>query len=426
MIQLGPRQRRPIDRSNDRLVAMLSIAAALAFLVTALAAAALPAGVRLGIWLPIHLAFAGGATTAIAGVMPFFSAALAAAPPMDIRLRLTALGGVAVGAIGVSVGVVVGYPLAAALSGVLYLAGVGLVAVATVRPLARGLGPARGLVTQGYVAALVTVALGALLAILNLAGVRPIVDSWPFIKVGHAWLNLVGFVSLVIATTLLHFFPTVVGARIVVRSTARLTVLGLAAGPALVAAGVSLRIDAIAWLGALLVATGAAGLTAYCVQTWQTRARWTTDAGWHAFSKGGLISAVLWFDVGIAIAAGRVLQFGDSPLGWSAPAVVAPLLVGWMGFAVVASANHLVPSIGPGDPVAHERQRRGLGRLALARLVAINLGVAALASGLPLGLDGLVTVGLVLTGIALLITTVLLLSAVADGLRIGGRGAVLR
>lgn len=422
MTQLGPRARRPIDRSNDRLVAMLSIAGALAFLVAALAAAALPVGIRLGMWLPIHLAFAGAATTAIAGVMPFFSAAFAAAPPMDIRLRLAALGAVVLGAIGVSAGVVLYYPLAAALAGVLFLVGVALVAIATVRPLAHGLGPARGLVTQGYVAALTTLTLGALLAILNLADVRPIVDSWAFIKVGHAWLNLVGFVSLVIATTLLHLFPTVVGARIVVRSTARLTVLGIAAGPPLVAAGVSLRIDVIAWVGALLVASGATGLTAYCVRTWQTRARWTTDAGWHAFSIGGLISAVFWFDVGIAIAAGRVLQFGASPIGWSAPAVVAPLLVGWMGLAVAASANHLVPSIGPGDPVAHERQRRSLGRLAITRLVVINLGVAAFAFGMLLGFDQLITVGLFLTGTALLATAVLLLSAVVRA----GRSAVLR
>jgi hypothetical protein len=336
---------------------------------------------------------------------------------MDIRLRLAALGAVVLGAIGVSAGVVSYHPFAAALAGVLFLVGVGLVAVATVRPLARGLGPARGLVTQGYVAALMTLALGALLAILDLAAVRPIVDSWPFIKVGHAWLNLVGFVSLVIATTLLHLFPTVVGARIVVRSTARLTVLGLAAGPLLVAAGVSLQIDAVAWVGALLVASGATGLTAYGVQTWQTRARWTTDAGWHAFSMWGLISAVFWFDVGIAIAAGRVLQFGASPTGWSAPAVVAPLLAGWMGLAVLASANHLVPSIGPGDPVAHERQRRGMGRLAKTRLLVVNLGVAALAFGVPLGSDELVTAGLVLICTALLTTAVLLLSAVAAGLR---------
>ena len=34
----------------------------------------MPAPSRLGLWLPLHLALAGGASTAIAGVLPFFVA----------------------------------------------------------------------------------------------------------------------------------------------------------------------------------------------------------------------------------------------------------------------------------------------------------------------------------------------------------------
>lgn len=396
---------------------MLSIIGALAFLLAALASSALPASVRHGMWLPIHLAFAGGATTAIAGVMPFFSAAFAAAPPMDMRLRLAAVAAVSAGALGVSIAVVLGYPIGAAGSGVLYVAGICLVAVATIRPFGRGLGPTRGLVTQGYVSALLAIVLGATLAVLNLAGVELVVELWPLVRVGHAWLNLFGFVSLVIATTMLHFFPTVVGARIAARPTARLVVLGLGVGPLLVASGVILRIDLVAWAGAVLVATGAVGLTAYCVLTWRTRARWTTDAGWHAFSMAGLASAVFWFDVSVAIAAGRVVEFGASPDAWSASAVIAPLMIGWLGFAILASANHLIPSVGPGDPIAHSRQRRALGRLAIARIVAINGGTGALAIGLPLAVDGLVTAGLVLISSGLLVTAALVGHAVVVGMK---------
>ena len=79
MIQLdGDRARRTaVDRRADRLVAMAAIALALAFLCAAAVTAFLPATVRVGSWLPLHLALAGGATTAIAGMMPFFSAAFA-------------------------------------------------------------------------------------------------------------------------------------------------------------------------------------------------------------------------------------------------------------------------------------------------------------------------------------------------------------
>ena len=57
------------------------VAAAVAVLAGAAGAAVLAP------WLPLHLALAGGASTAIAGVMPFFVAALAASPPASARLR---------------------------------------------------------------------------------------------------------------------------------------------------------------------------------------------------------------------------------------------------------------------------------------------------------------------------------------------------
>jgi nitrite reductase (NO-forming) len=418
MVQLGPPgARRAIDRSDDRLVALISVGGALAFLVAGLLATLLPPTLRHGIWLPIHLVFAGGATTAIAGVMPFFSAAFAAAPPMDFRLRISSVAAVMLGAIGVAGGMVAGYPWVAAASGVLYVAGVGLIAVATLRPLGRGLGPSRGLVVKGYAIALINVAVGASLAVLTLAAVDVVSTAWAALRVSHAWLNLIGFVSLVIATTLLHFFPTVIGARIATRPTARAVVVCLALGPALVALAMPLGVDLIAQAGALLVEAGALSLLAYCVTVWPTRGKWTTDRAWHLFSMGGLISAVAWFNVGTAIAAGRVLVMGASPGSWDASYVIAPLAVGWVGMAVIASANHLVPSIGPGDAATHGRQRRVLGNLALTRLLVINAGTALLALGLPENSTVIAAIGIALIGGGVLATALLTLWAVALGLR---------
>ena len=67
-LDLAQPRRRPIDRSNDRLVAMAAIALAIAYLCAALAVALLPAQDRAGLWLPLHLAVAGAASTAIAVV----------------------------------------------------------------------------------------------------------------------------------------------------------------------------------------------------------------------------------------------------------------------------------------------------------------------------------------------------------------------
>jgi hypothetical protein len=301
-----------------------------------------------------------------------------------------------------------------------FVAGVLATGVATIRPLSRALGPSRGLVSQGYVVALAEVATGALIATLFVAGWTPLVAAWGAVKPAHAWLNLVGFVSLVVATTLLHFFPTVIGARITVRPTARLTVLGLAAGAPLVALGFATGSDAIARAGAVVTAVGAGAIALNAGATWTTRARWTTDPAWHRFAIGSLISAITWFVAGTAIAAGRVLWLGAAPTAWSVEAVGAPLVAGWIGLAVLGSATHLLPAIGPGDPQAHGAQRRLLGRWALARLAAANAGVAGLAVGWPLRLEGLVVGGAVLLAVGLGATALLLASAVRLGLRGGG------
>ena len=411
------RRASPIDRSSDRWVVLVAILAAVAFLVAAIVAMFLPESGRRGAWLPLHLAMAGAATTAISGVMPFFAAAFAAAPPSDARLRLAAVGAVALGAAAVALGVAGNVVELAVVGGCAYVAGIMLTAVATVRPLGQALGPSRGLVTQGYVAALGEVAVGASIATLFVAGWPPIVSDWAMIKPAHAWLNLVGFVTLVIATTLLHFFPTVIGTRIVPHVSARLTVVGLAIGAPIVAVGFVIPSDPVARFGAIAVIGGATGFAVYVGRAWRRRTRWTTDPNWHRFAIGGLVSSILWLEVGLAVAAGRVLAFGAEPAGWRVDTITGPLIVGWVGLAIVASATHLLPAIGPGDPTTHARQRQHLGRWALMRLVLLNAGVLALAIGLPVGPDPLVVFGAVLVALGLGITAALLGTAIGMGVR---------
>jgi nitrite reductase (NO-forming) len=423
MIDAAALRRRPpaIDRSRDRLVVVLAVGLAVAFLVAALGSALLPESVRRNMWLPLHLVLAGGATTAIAGVMPFFSAALAAAPPTDLRLRVGSVLTVAFGATSVAVGVVGSWPVVAACGGAAFVIGVVLVALATLRPLRSALGPSRGIVVQGYVVALAEVGTGATLATLYVAGWPPLTAVWGAVKPAHAWLNMVGFVSLVIATTLLHFFPTVVGARIAARPSTRFTVIGLAAGSALVALGFALDLDLIGRLGALMAIVGAVALGTYARQTWVTRGKWTTDRTWHLFAIGGLVSAMAWFGVGIAVAAGRVLVLGSAPTAWSIDAVMGPLVVGWIGLAVLASASHLLPAVGPGDMAAHARQRVILGRWSIGRLAVANVGVAFLSVGLPLDQDVLVVAGTMLVAASLMATGLLLVVALQVGV---GRAAL--
>ena len=354
--------------------------------------------------------------------MPFFAAAFAAAPPADARLRGASVAAVAVGAAIVAGGAAAATYGVAVAGAAAFLAGIAGVGAATALPLRGSLGPGRGLVTRAYLVALGQLGVGVLLGSLFLAGWEPMAAAWSGGRTAHAWLNLVGFVSLVIATTLLHFFPTVVGARIGGGRSPRVAVYGLAAGPPLVAVGSLATSDVVVRVGAVLAVAGAAGLTAYAATVWRTRARWTTDLDWHRFAMGGLVSAVTWFDVGVLVAAGRALAFGVSPVAWSTQLVAAPLVVGWVATAIVASATHLLPAVGPGRPTEHARQRELLGRVAVPRLVLLNLGTGMLAAGAVLEADAVVLAGAVATSLGLGATVVLLGRAALLGIR-GSPGA---
>jgi nitrite reductase (NO-forming) len=406
-----------VDRQADRIVAVAAIVIGLVFLVTAVVVPFLPAAGGSGLWLPIHLALAGAATTVIAGVMPFFSAAIGTTQPVDARLRWASLVLVASGAAVVTYGFGSGRLSLAALGGAAFVVGCIIVGYATLAPWRRGLGPRGGVVALGYGAAVAMVVLGAVLATLYLAGWAPVQEAWVRLKPAHAWLNLIGFVSLIIATTMLHFFPTVVGARIQRVPSAYVTVAGLAGGAFVVALGFGFDSDIVVRTGALLVAAGALGLTLYAGRVWWARNPWHTDHAWHRFAMGGLVSAIAWFDLGVATAVVRLLFDGAAPGAVDASLLTGPLVAGWLGLAVLASATHLIPAVGPGDASAHARQRTLLGRWALVRLAGLDGGVAALSLGLAFGIEALAVVGAVLLASALLVSAGLLVMAVALGLR---------
>jgi hypothetical protein len=97
-----------------------------------------------------------------------------------------------------------------------------------------------------------------------------------------------------------------------------------------------------------------------------------------------------------------------------------------MGLAVLASATHLVPSVGPGGPHTHGDQRVLLGRGGSARLVLADIGIGALVIGYPTGLEPLTVAGLALVAAALGSTTVLIAVAVIRGLTDARRSGTLR
>ena len=253
---------RGIDRSGDRTVSVGGLAIAAAYLLAA-GLMLVTGGATTSPWLTLHLALAGGASVAIAAMLPFFAAALVAAPPAPTRQRVAAVGLIAAGAAIVTTGVHAGDARVGAAGGAVYLAGMALLAMVTLRLLRGSIIARRRIFGVLYGVALGCVLAGATLSTLMLAGVPAIAAAWSTLRIAHAWLNLFGFVGLIVAATLIHFLPTVVGSRI---EQGRRTVAGIsaaAAGPPVVAAGLILGVWPVLAAGVALVAAGAVCLVAY-------------------------------------------------------------------------------------------------------------------------------------------------------------------
>jgi nitrite reductase (NO-forming) len=338
----------------------------------------------LGTWLPVHLLFAGAAATAIGGVMPFFAAAVTGGRPAPVPIRIAGVMGVAAGASLIAAGRLVapalGGPSAwpAGVGGLVFLGGVVAVAAATLLPLRSAGGPARVILGIVYTVALVNIATGATLATLLLLGSADVARAWPGLRAAHAWLNVFGFVSLVVAGSLLHLLPTVVGARISRTPASVATFALLAIGPALAALGFAIDDRDISVVGATLAFAGSVALGAHTMSVMRRRASWTSDAAWHRFTGWSLSAGVAWFIVGTGIALATTLLSESVDEGWQLGPLVAPIGVGWVAQVLIGAWSHLVPSVGAGSPQRHARQRRILGLAGPARVAAFNAGVAAM------------------------------------------------
>lgn len=405
--------RPPIARTRDRAITIAGIFVAGLLLLAAAGSVFLGPEIGHGVWLPLHLALAGGATTAIAAALPFFTTSLMAAPPAPSALRATAIILVAVGSSVVAVGVS-GQGGAirsegtlvslAPVGGLAFATGIVLVGWAGFWPLGGSIGTRHAPVLASYAAALAQVAIGAMLATLYLAGYSPVAGDWTHLMPAHAWLNLLGFVPLTIAATLFHLYPTILGTRIpsaesLLGRVGELALGSMAVAPVLVALGYGLHAGELVCTAALIELAGAASLATYGLAVWRRRGRWTTDGRWHLVIAGHLGSSIGWLVLGVGLAALLAFTGGDDPSGWSVEVVIAPLALGSAIQAIIGSWTHLVPSIGPGDAGVHARQRSILARAALPRLVAFQLATLLLLAGLPGGNVSLVATGAVLAAL---------------------------
>ena len=397
----APVARRPaIRRGDDRAVtsAGVLLAAGLLGLAGVSAARAALGGT---IWLPLHIALAGAAGTAIAAVLPFFTTAIGQVAPASRLVRAGAIGAIAAGSLIAGLGMTAGQSGVAAVGGATYIGGLLATAAVAFLPLRSALGFRPRLVDLAYLVAIGEVTVGVALATAMLAGWSPVAGAWGAIKPAHAWLNVFGFVTVVIAASLVHLAPTVAGARIRPRPAAAIALAGLMLGAPLVALGFATGWEVVARVGAVVEIIGAAALVFHGAAVQRDRGRWTSDRGWHRFAGLSLVAAPGWLVMTVVIAAGRVLWLGPTAEAWDIRLLVVPLVAGWIGQVLVGAWTHLVPAIGPGDQARHAVQRQWLGRAATSRWLLWNGGVVLGTAGLLVGANLLAALGGVALAVAL-------------------------
>lgn len=398
-----PASRPGIVRGTDRRICFGGVLVAAALLGTA-GLSAIASGPGTTPWLPLHLALAGAAGTAIAAVLPFFTAALAQVDPARPALRVGAVALVAVGSVLAAAGMNSGTAAVAVAGGAAYVIGLLALAGSAFLPLRTSIGSRLRLVHVAYAAALAQVCVGVLLATTMLAGWSPVAGAWSALKPAHAWLNVFGFVVLVVAASLLHLAPTVAGARIWSRRSITVAITCLMSGAPLIALGYGMGWDVVGRAGAIVELVGATALVVHAASVQRDRGAWTSDFGWHHFAGLSLLAGPAWLLVTVAIAAGRIVWLGTTPAAWSVDLIAVPLVAGGIGQVLVGSWTHLVPAIGPGDQRAHAVQRQWLGQAAVARWLAWNVGVVLATAGVLVDGDGdgLVAAGGLLVGGAFL------------------------
>lgn len=405
---------RPQHRSRvtERHVLALGLAISGTFLVAAAAAAVVTVASGGGTWAALHLALAGAAGVAIGSFMPHFAITLAGTRPQPAPQRLVTIGLLAAGSTLAVAGVALLGGRVALGGSVVVIGGLALVGWQTVAPLRSPLARRHPIVTITYLLALAELAIGVLLGGLGAAGWDPVTRAWAALRPAHAWLTLLGAVSLTIFGTLIYLAPTILGARIRASRTLAVAATGMLVGPPLAALGFALLATPVVVAGAGLTLLGGLGQIAYVADTLRRRGRYTSEHDWRRVAVWHLAAGTGWFALAVAAALVGVLT-GGPVAAWSLGALAIPLVAGWMAQELVGSWTHLAPSVTPGSPGRHAAQRRTLAVASRVRPITWNVGVGLAWGGVAVGATPLAVGGGALLAASAFASVVLLLRALA-------------
>lgn len=325
-------------------------------------------------WLMIHLLLLGAVTHAILVWSQYFSFALlrSASTVADRRMQNARLAL----ANGAAVLVLLGVPLEI---WVLSLIGAALLIVAVVwhgasllRRLRRSLPGRFGHTTHYYIASAAMLAVGA-----GLGGWLARGDASPSLVLAHAVLNILGWIGITVAGTLVTLWPTILRTRAdpSAPSGAVRALPLLAAGVLVAAGGAAISLLPVVALG--LVAY-LAGLAVIAVSLWRA----ARQAAPHSFAALSVGAALLWWAgcvISLAVGA-SALSLGGEAAGERAIAAFDPILqqsvpylvAGFAAQVLVGALSYLIPVVLGGGPTPVRIGTAVLDRLGPLRVTTAN------------------------------------------------------
>jgi hypothetical protein len=180
------------------------------------------------------------------------------------------------------------------------------------------------------------------------------------------------------------------------------------------AAGFVVASSPVAVVGVAMTTVGAVGQIAYVADAVRRRGPYTSEHDWRRVAVWHLAGGTGWFAAATTVALVELLA-GRPLAGWGIGPLAIPLVAGWMLQELVGSWTHLVPSVTPGDPGQHARQRRFLAVASRLRPITWNVGVALAWTGAVLGVAPVAATGGILLAMTALGSLVLLGRALTIG-----------
>lgn len=342
-------------------------------------------------WLLVHMVTLGLVTTSIMIWGQHFAEALLKTRlgpetrPTQVRRIWLLTAGVVVA----SVGIIGAWPVVVLIGALTISAAMLWYAWALAAQIRASIAPRYGATVRAYVMAACLLPVGAVLG--TLLAFSPGEPWQGRLLLAHQIVNVLGFVGLTVAGTLLTLWPTVLRtalpAVVVRRSGYGLPIMVLG----VLGAGVSATLG-IAVAGALFIAVYLGGLLWLCLglvlaarlsasRPHRIELPWfpilSIGAGvtWFVLSVAGLL--VLWLTV-------RAEPMGTSLLAQDVQALTVPFVVGFALQVLLGAMSYLMPTVMGGGPRAVRSSLAVMSRAATFRVTVVNLAlVLFVAAQLP-------------------------------------------